>query len=77
MSEVTFADMFYKGKPMQKVLPLLLKDQTTGKNIVWATDTYESYGAYYHKERQMFPDFNINLIMDGILLPRIHKTKEQ
>lgn len=77
MSEVTFADMFYKEKPMQKVLPLLLKDQTTGKNIVWATDTYKSYGAYYHKERQMFPDFNINLIMDGILLPRIHKTKEQ
>lgn len=77
MSEVKFSTMFETGKPMQRVLPLLLKDHTTDKNIVWATDTYAEHGAYYHKDRQMFPDFNINLIMDDILLPRIQKTKEQ
>ena len=59
------------------VLPDLLADRTTGKNIVWATDTYESYGAYYSREKQMFPDFNMNLILGGILLPRIQKTKLQ
>ncbi len=60
-----------------KILPELLKDQTTGKNIVWATDTYAEYGAYYHKERQMFPDFQLNLIYDGKMLPRTQKTVEQ
>lgn len=75
--DIAFADLFRKGQPLLGVLPQLLKDQTTGKNIVWATETYEAYGAYYHFDHQMFPDFNINLIMDGILLPRIQKTKEQ
>ena len=77
MNHNEFANMFIYGKPMNKILKLLLKDRTTGRNIVWATDTYEKYGAFYHKERQMFPDFNINLIMDGILLPRIMKSKDQ
>ena len=72
-----FRNLFKRNTPLHCVLPELLKDRTTGKNIVWGTDTYESYGAYYHKDRQMFPDFNINLIMDGILLPRIQKSKEQ
>ena len=75
--DIAFADLFRKGQPLLGVLPQLLKDQTTGKNIVWATDTYAPFGAYYHFDRQMFPDFNINLIMDGIFLPRIQKTKEQ
>lgn len=69
--------IFNQRGPLLDVLPELLIDRTTGKNIVWATDTYEQYGAYYKRERQMFPDFNLNLILEGILLPRIHKTKEQ
>lgn len=77
MEESLFSNLFYSGKPLNSILRFLLQDNTTGKNIVWATDTYASYGAYYHFDRQMFPDFNINLIMDGILQPRIQKTKEQ
>ena len=69
--------LFNQRGPLLDVLPELLIDRTTGKNIVWATDTYEQYGAYYKRERQMFPDFNLNLILEGILLPRIQKTKEQ
>ena len=69
--------MFLPHEPLYAVLPELLKDQTTGKNIVWATDTYSKYGAYYHKDRQIFPDFQLNLIYDGLMLPRIQKTIEQ
>lgn len=74
---VEFKDMFRTGQPMLSVLRELLKDRTTRKNIVWATDTYSRFGYYYQKEQQMFPDFNINLILNGDLLPRIQKTKEQ
>lgn len=69
------SEMFQRGSLMYAVLKDLLKDQTTGKNIVWATDTYKEYGAYYSPERQMFPDFNLNLIYDKILLPRVQKPK--
>ena len=77
MPEFTIKDMFQEKQPLRGVLKELLMDHTTEKNIVWATDTYAQYGAYYHKERQMFPDFNLNLILDGILLPRTQKTREQ
>ena len=77
MKPLSFASLFRDGKPMRKLLPLLLKDWTTGKNIVWATETYAGFGAFYHADRQMFPDFDINLIMDGHLLPRVQKPKEE
>ena len=76
-SPISFVSMFHDEKPMRKLLPLLLKDWTTGKNIVWATETYASFGAFYHADRQMFPDFDINLIMDGHLLPRVQKSKKE
>ena len=57
-----YALMFLPSEPLYNVLPELLKDQTTGKNIVWATDTYNEYGECYHKDRQMFPDFQLNLM---------------
>lgn len=76
-SPISFASMFHDEKPMRKLLPLLLKDWTTEMNIVWATETYARFGAFYHADRQMFPDFDINLIMDGHLLPRVQKTKEE
>ena len=73
---ISFSKMFDKNSLLYAVLPYLLKDQTTGKNIVWATDSYLQYGAYYRPERQMFPDFNLNLIYENILLPRSQKPKE-
>ena len=72
-----FKDLFKDGQLMLSVMKPLLKDHTTGKYIVFATDTYEENGGYYHKERQMFPDFVRSIIMNGILLPRIQKTAVQ
>ena len=72
-----YALMFLPSEPLHNVLPELLKDQTTGKNIVWATDTYNEYGECYHKDRQMFPDFQLNLMYDSLMLPRTQKSIEQ
>lgn len=77
MREDFFSKIFNKVENIQKILPKLLKDQTTGKNIVWATDTYAPYGKAYQKENQMLLNFSIKLIEDGIMLPRTMKTKEQ
>ena len=77
MKEESLAGMFIYGEPMYHVLPLLLKDQTTAKNIVWATDTYASYGEKYAVDKQMFEDNDITLIQNGVMLPRILKTQAQ
>jgi hypothetical protein len=75
-NNVRFSYLFQAHSLLFNVLPYLLIDQTTKKNIVWATDSYLQYGAYYRPERQMFPDFNLNLIYENILLPRSQKPKE-
>lgn len=71
-----YKELFAKNGLLYNVLAELLKDNTTNKNIVWATDTYKEYGNAYHKEQQMFPDFQLNLLYDGIMLPRIQKTQK-
>ena len=30
----------------RSLLEILLKDKTTGKNIIWATDNYSKYGSF-------------------------------
>lgn len=77
MSEINFSNIFDQYDNIKRIIPKLLKDQTTGKNIVWATDTYQSYGDEYDKQKQMNEMNSIKLIKDGIMLPRIMKTKEQ
>lgn len=72
-----FSNILRKDKAIKKILPKLLKDQTTRKNIVWATDTYEAFYDNIKKENQMILNETIKLIDDGIMLPRIMKTKEQ
>ena len=34
-----------------ELLDILLKDRTTGENILWATDNYESLGYLYKSDR--------------------------
>ncbi len=75
--DLAFKNLFYKGTPLLAVLPELLVDRTTGKNIVWATANYEGYGAYYQRDRQITPEMCLNLVMAGVLVPRVEKTKEQ
>ncbi len=77
MGEIYFFNIFNKNDNIRRIIPNLLKDQTTGKNIVWATDTYQSYGNEYDKQKQMNETNSIKLIKDGIMIPRIMKTKKQ
>ena len=57
------------------VLSILLKDNTTGKNIIWATDNYEHLGFEYKSHKpitiQSVTGRNGHLIM-----PRVEKSKE-
>ena len=61
-----------KAYPIQEVLPLLLKDKTTKKNIIWATDTYKDYVRNYQDQDPMFILEICNHA--EAILPRIAKT---
>ena len=58
------------------LLEILLQDKTTGKNILWATDSYESKGAMFAPNVPITSDLvtgkNGNLIQ-----PRAVKSKEE
>ena len=57
-------------------LPILLKDKTTKKNIIWATSSYEQFGDQYADDKQITTEALTGL--NPILLqPRIMKTMEQ
>lgn len=60
--------------PVFGLLDRLLKDKTTRKNIIWATDTYESYGTGFKDTEQIR---TAALICHADLIqPRIEKTLE-
>ncbi len=54
------------------VLDILLLDQTTKKNILWATDNYEHLGEYYHFTAQIQPELITNENCN-IIVPRVQK----
>lgn len=51
----------------------LLEDKTTGKNIIWATDSYSYLGSGYERDKQILFDQIINT---NIIEPRIQKDAE-
>ncbi|MDO4663425.1 MAG: Eco57I restriction-modification methylase domain-containing protein [Erysipelotrichaceae bacterium] len=53
------------------VLNKLLMDKTTGKNIIWATDSYSDRGKGYQRDQQMLFE---QVIKSGFLQPRILKS---
>lgn len=60
----------------RSLLEILLKDKTTGKNIIWATDNYSKYGELYTSEKEI----RIELIISrhgGVIKPRVEKSKEE
>lgn len=62
-------------KKYPEVMGILLKDQTTGKNIFWATNNYQNFG----KEYEYYSSLKIDLISDKnnrIITPRILKNKD-
>ena len=74
---VKFSKYFYCGKPLRQVMPELVADRTTGRSIVFATDTYEYRGNFYRADQPMIPLLTLSMIFEEILLPRVQKTKEQ
>lgn len=57
-----------------KVLDLLVKDKTTQKNIIWATDSYEALGKGFSDKEPM----NRGLLLQhaDLIRPRIQKSQE-
>ena len=59
-----------------ELLDILLKDRTTGANILWATDHYEALGYLYKSDKQILPAL-ITGANGEVIKPRIKKTKEE
>lgn len=60
--------------PVKDVLSILLLDQTTKKNIIWATDAYASLGLGYDDKNIITQEL---LVGEFILQPRISKSLEE
>lgn len=60
----------------KELLAILLKDKTTGKNIIWATDNYTKYGSAYNQDKEIKIDL-ITGYHGNIIRPRISKSKEE
>ena len=58
------------------LLNILLKDNTSGKNILWATDDYTQYNEVFTKDRQITV-LSITGKNGNIIKPRIEKTKQE
>ncbi len=59
--------------PVKPVLPILLQDKTTNKNIIWATSSYKDLGTAYADDVQITTGALIG--MDAIRLqPRVLKA---
>ena len=56
------------------VLGILLRDQTTHKNIFWATDNYEHFGDSYRFNSEILPEL-ITGEKGNVIMPRVHKDK--
>ena len=60
--------------PVAPLINLLIQDKSTKKNIIWATDTYESLGHGFTDKEHM--DKNLLLQHAEIIKPRILKSQE-
>lgn len=56
------------------ILPKLLCDHTTQKNIIWATNNYEEFGEKYLANAEILPEL-ITQDNGNIIMPRVHKDK--
>ncbi|MEG1792449.1 MAG: restriction endonuclease subunit M [Bacilli bacterium] len=59
-----------------EILSILLKDNTTDKNIIWATDNYISYGDLY-KFNSEITISKITSYHGQVIRPRIKKSKQE
>ncbi|MGC6434626.1 MAG: restriction endonuclease subunit M [Crocinitomicaceae bacterium] len=56
------------------VLDILLRDQTTQKNIIWATSNYEHFGRSYLESKHIKFDL-ITGINGDVIMPRVQKDQ--
>lgn len=56
------------------ILGILLRDQTTQKNIFWATDNYEHFGDSYRFNSEILPEL-ITGEKGNVIMPRVYKDK--
>ncbi len=59
--------------PVSIVLNRLLIDKTTGKNILWATDSYSELGEGFTSKDEIQPS-QLELLSNSLLIPRIMKS---
>lgn len=64
----------YKRYP--EVLEILLKDRTTGGNIIWATDSYENLGEGYRFKDEITVE-RITGEHEKVIRPRSLKTRDE
>lgn len=57
------------------LLSILLKDKTTEKNLIWATDNYTKYGPRYNPKEPICIDL-ITSHNGSIIKPRVDKSKK-
>ena len=62
-------------KLLNLVLDILLRDRTTGNNIIWATDNYEK--DYGHKPTDIIKKEDITGDYEGLIKPRLLKSKTE
>ena len=65
----------FNSYPLNMVLRILLKDRTTGENIIWATDNYSHLGNTYHSAATMRLKDLVKLDK-SVIQPRVYKTLE-
>ena len=63
-------------KENKKLLSILLKDKTTNRNLIWATDNYEKYGENYKRNCSICIDL-ITGEYRNIIKPRVEKSKDE
>ena len=59
-----------------RLLSVLLQDKNSGKNIIWATDNYVSYGVGFSKNDEIYT-LSITGANGNIIKPRTEKTKKE
>lgn len=58
------------------LLDILLTDRTTGKNLLWGTDSYSSNGKVFEAKSRMHPDL-VTGIYGKLIQPRAAKSREE
>lgn len=65
-----------KTYPVKSVLAQLLKDKTTKRNIIYATDNYAEYGPEY-TEKSEITCSQLSCFRTSIIQPRVAKSQEE